>query len=98
MDCLHRELIVQRLLSFLLASLLLAAPSWAQDDGPGPDETESTPGEPEAAADAEDADAEEELVIDETGLDEQGFSDEDNDFRPSEDIPADQSIPFPTDI
>lgn len=89
---------MQRLLSFLLASLLLAAPTWAQEEGPGPDETESIPGEPGPAADAEDAVAEEELIIDETGLDEQGFSDEDNDFRPSEDIPADQSIPFPTDI
>jgi len=37
-------------------------------------------------------------VIDETGLDEQGFTDDDDDFRPTEDIPADQSIAFPTDI
>jgi len=36
--------------------------------------------------------------FDEAGLDEQGFSDEDDDFRPSEVIPTDQSIDFPTDI
>ncbi len=41
---------------------------------------------------------EEPEVIDETGLDEQGFTDEDDDFDPTEDIPADQSIDFPTDI
>ena len=50
----------------------------------GTDETE------EPVAEAEE--------IDETGLDEQGFSDVDDDFRPSEEIPADQSIPFPADI
>ena len=37
-------------------------------------------------------------MIDETGLDEQGFTDEDDDFNPTEEIPADQSIDFPTDI
>ncbi len=36
--------------------------------------------------------------FDETGLDEQGFEDRDDDFRPSEEIPTDQSIEFPTDI
>ena len=36
--------------------------------------------------------------FDEAGLDDQGFSDEDDDFRPSEVIPTDQSIEFPTDI
>ena len=47
------------------------------------------------AAAAAEAEAEE---FDEAGLDEQGFSDEDDDFRPSEVIPTDQSIEFPTDI
>lgn len=98
MGCRHRELIVHRLLSLLLVSLLVAVPSWAQDEGPEPDATESSQDEAETEADSEGTTAEEESVIDETGLDEQGFSDEDNDFRPSEDIPADQSIPFPTDI
>jgi len=52
----------------------------------------------EADADAE-AEAEVETEeFDEAGLDEQGFSDEDDDFRPSEVIPTDQSIDFPTDI
>lgn len=85
-----------RLLSFLFVSLLLVAPGHAQDQEAGADETEVAQDEIEAEPDV--ADVEEDLVIDETGLDEQGFNDADDDFRPSEDIPADQSIPFPTDI
>jgi hypothetical protein len=70
-----------------LASAFLVIPAWAQDQDPEPEETEET----------EETRVEDEEV-DDSDLDEQGFSDEDNDFRPSEDIPADQSIPFPTDI
>ena len=73
-----------RFLFFLIVSSFLLVPAWAQEESTEPDATE-TP-EPEAEE------------VDETGLDEQGFTDEDDDFRPSEDIPADQSIPFPTDI
>jgi hypothetical protein len=62
-------------------------PVWAQEEDAKPDEPDTTE---ESQIEAEE--------IDETGLDEQGFSDEDDDFRPSEDIPADQSIAFPTDI
>jgi len=95
---------VYRLLFLLIISSFLAAPAWAQEIENEADQIE----EPDFAAD----DSEEPVVgtdeteepvaeaeeIDETGLDEQGFSDEDDDFRPSEDIPADQSIAFPTDI
>jgi len=89
---------VYRVLLYLTVSLLLAVPAIAQEQ---PSE-EAAAAEDAAMADttAEAAPAEddEELQFDETGLDEQGFTDEDDDFRPSEDIPADQSIPFPTDI
>jgi hypothetical protein len=81
---------VTRLPIFLIVTSLLATSAWAQEVGDAVDETE------EIEVEAEILDEPEE--IDETGLDEQGFSDEDDDFRPSEDIPADQSIPFPTDI
>jgi hypothetical protein len=75
----------------------------AQDAELAADETDV---EAEAIADAEakaeaeaeakaEAEAEE---FDEAGLDDQGFADEDDDFRPSEVIPTDQSIEFPTDI
>ena len=40
-----------------------------------------------------------EYVLDGSDLDDQNYQgSEDDDFRPSEEIPADQSIPFPTDI
>ena len=78
-----------RIASLLMAGLLLTGTVPAQDQDV----------EPPAEADTEEPQEEvAEPEIDETGLDDQGFTDEDDDFRPSEDIPADQSIPFPTDI
>ena len=83
---------MQRFLLAMALTLLLAAPGWSQD-AETPPETEEADA---AAVEEEEPEAEE---IDETGLDDQNYADmEDDDFRPSEDIPADQSIPFPTDI
>ena len=84
----------------LLIALLIAmtaGPAPAQDDG-GLNTAEGAvdePAETEAAAQPDDP---EEPEFDDTGLDVQGFEDLDDDFRPSEEIPADQSIEFPTDI
>ena len=48
---------------------------------------------------SEEEEAEEEADEEETVVDDEYYQDaDDKDFRPSEDIPADQSIPFPTDI
>ncbi len=92
----HIPKIRRRLLALILGAAL-AAPSWAQfsniadDEDPGP-ETQST----ELSTDEESTDEE---STDEIELDEGSYIDaEDDDFRPSEEIPADQSIPFPTDI
>ena len=87
---------MQRLLLAVALITILAVTAWSQDTGT-PDESESeeqvTTQDVAAVAD------EEEEAIDETGLDDESYADiEDDDFRPSEDIPADQSIPFPTDI
>lgn len=60
------------------------------------DDTDDTD-EADEADGAEEIEAVEEN-FDEAGLDEQGFDDKDDDFRPTEEIPTDQSIPFPTDI
>ena len=103
-----------RFLLTLMLGVLIAGPVWAQQsdeqvDGAevaqdaelAADETDvDAEAIAEALADAEakaiaEAEAEE---FDEAGLDEQGFADEDDDFRPSEVIPTDQSIEFPTDI
>ena len=63
----------------------LAFSAWAQDSETEAVETETA----EAGVEAED---------DPAPADESYVDSEDDDFRPSEDIPADQSIPFPTDI
>jgi hypothetical protein len=79
---------VHRFLIALFLGTILAAASWAQDaDSDEAGVTEET------QVEAEEADIE-----DDTDLDEQTYSDADDDFRPSEEIPADQSIAFPTDI
>jgi len=85
-----------------MLGLLIAGPVWAQQSDEQVDGAEVAP-DAELAADETDVDAEakaeaEAEEFDETGLDEQGFADEDDDFRPSEVIPTDQSIEFPTDI
>jgi hypothetical protein len=70
-----------------LLVLLGVGSVWAQDSDPNVDADETEAAQPEAAE--EDA----------ADLDNESYADaEDDDFRPSEDIPADQSIPFPTDI
>jgi hypothetical protein len=90
-----------RLLTILIASLLTVPVALAQDADSDTD-TDEVVQEAAAAADSEaepEEEPQEELVdFDETGLDDQGFADEDDDFDPSEAIPTDQSIDFPADI
>lgn len=82
---------MHRFLIALLLGTMLAAASWAQDaDSDEGAEAEETQVEADEVDEAED--------VDDSDLDEQTYSDADDDFRPSEDIPADQSIAFPTDI
>ena len=93
-----------RFLLTLILGVFITSPVWAQQSDEQVDATEVAEDVELAAdevADEPDADAEveeETEEFDETGLDEQGFADEDDDFRPSEVIPTDQSIEFPTDI
>jgi len=78
--------VIACLTAFLLATGF-AATAWTQDA--------DEPAE-EVAEDAAEAEA---PPADDSDLDEQSYIDtEDDDFRPSEDIPADQSIAFPADI
>ncbi|MCK5325838.1 MAG: hypothetical protein KAJ57_07510 [Woeseiaceae bacterium] len=80
---------------FLLTTLLIVLPgmiAWSQDAEPA-DEAEVAETVAEAPVD------EEELEDDDSDLDEGSYADaEEEDFVPTEDIPTDQSIPFPTDI
>ena len=80
-----------------LTVVLLMAPLLAQESEPDTDSEETV--EDVAPVAEPEAEPEEEPVdYDETGLDEQGFADEDDDFDPTEVIPTDQSIDFPADI
>lgn len=70
----------------LVLIFLSVAPVWAQD----------SEADPEAAVTEE---AEEQDSAAEDDVDAESYVDtEEDDFRPSEEIPADQSIDFPTDI
>ena len=82
---------MMRHLITLLLALFLAAVAWSQDSEDSSDtETEVT----EVTEVAEVAEEE-----DESDLDEQGFEQEDeDDFTPSQDVSADQSLAFPVDI
>ena len=78
---------------YLLTVLLLlgGAGAWAQDSAPA-DEADAPDAE-EVSEEATDA------REDDSDLDEESYLDaEEEDFVPTEDIPADQAIPFPTDI
>ncbi len=75
----------------VVVSAAFAASGWAQDVDP-PEEEASE----EAAAEES---PEQEPEIDDIDVNDGCYLDADeDDFRPSEEIPADQSIPFPTDI
>jgi len=101
-----------RFLLTLMLGAFIAGPAWAQqsdeqDTDLAADEATDeadiggdadADAESESEAEAEVEEEEEPEEFDEAGLDEQGFSNEDDDFRPSEVIPTDQSIEFPTDI
>jgi hypothetical protein len=87
---------VKRYVPALLIAMALAGASWAQDAGQDDAGTADTAVQPAGGPAQKDDDQAD--VKDDADLDEQGYKDQDDDFRPSEDIPADQSIAFPTDI
>jgi hypothetical protein len=88
-------------LTTLISCFLLAMSAWAQEsDSAAETQDEAAQDEAEIVA-AEEADesAIDDPELDDPELDEQGYDPtEEEDFRPSEDIRADESIAFPTDI
>lgn len=78
----------------MLLLLILILPAWAQDpDDVDPDATEA---KPEETTDA--ADEAQEVTLDEFDFSDELYSDEEDEFIPSENVKFGQSIPFPTDI
>jgi hypothetical protein len=81
----------------LLLAFFLAGPAWPQEVEAGSEAAPSAEEaeEPEIAV----AESAEEVVeIDDSDLDVQTYEEDDDDFIPSEEIPADVPIPFPSNI
>lgn len=79
-----------------LSLLLMFAAAGRAQDAASESDVATEPAAKAAEPAQPDADA---ATVDDSDLDDQTYADTENDdFRPSEDIPADQSIPFPTDI
>ncbi len=80
-----------RHLIILLSALFLASVSWSQEAQDPAAETEAETSETSEASDDEE---------DDSDLDEQGYAgeEEEDDFIPSQEVTADQSIAFPVDI
>jgi len=85
---------MKRLTLIILCGLLAATYTVAQESAEPP-AAEPTPDEAEVAADADDEETEE---VDDADLDLQTYEEDDDDFVPTEEIPADEPIPFPTNI
>lgn len=82
---------MMRHLIILLSALFIASVSWSQEAQDPAAETEAE------ASETSDANDDEE---DDSDLDEQGYAgeEEEDDFIPSQEVTADQSIAFPVDI
>jgi hypothetical protein len=92
-------------LLIILLALILAAPLWSQEtetgsiSGDPPPEVGETSGEAEEPDDSAEPQASEEAEeIDDADLDEQTYEEDEDDFVPTEEIPVDQPIPFPSNI
>lgn len=97
---------MKRYLLAMLIGACLSVAAWSQDANQNgkQDDAAATPAQA-AAAPADQGDDQAKApadtqtdVKDDSDLDEQGYENQDDDFKPSEDIPADQSVAFPTDI
>lgn len=88
---------IKKLLASLLTLILLISVSWSQEDESAeePVVVPGTAGLPDDAPDVAVDDAK--LVVDDD-LDDQLYEEDDNEFVPTEEIPADEPIPFPSNI
>jgi hypothetical protein len=89
------------LLLLSLAGLALSGTGVAQEDEPAGQAGDVEPPAAEetaAASDDEEATAEEDEEVDDSDLDEQTYENDDDGFIPTEEIPADEPIPFPSNI
>lgn len=83
----------------IILIMLLSMTAWSQSPEPGAD-PETEPGDEASTVEpAAEDDDENDDEIDVSELEQESYADaEEEDFVPTEDIPTDQAIPFPTDI
>jgi hypothetical protein len=93
--CADRNGTMTRLMTLLVA-LFLISTAWSQEVEEAAEEVGPEVAEAAETAVAAEADEEE----DDADLDEQGYGleEEEDDFIPSQEVSADQSLPFPVDI
>jgi len=92
-----RSIDYRHVLFALMAAILLAGTGWTQDAETAANDTSETAAEPDSSESA--AATDDETVEEEIDVDDGSYLDaEDDDFKPSEEISADGSITFPTDI
>jgi len=88
---------MHRYLLTTILIMLLSMNAWSQEQEPGTEAGTESGDEANTAEPA--AEDEVEPEVDDSDLDQGSYADaEEEDFVPTEDIPTDQSIPFPTDI
>lgn len=83
----------------LILFALLSMPASSQQQSPTGQATDAVGGqEADAAAEDEAGPDTGEEEPDDSDLDEQTYEEDDDDFVPTEEIPADEPIPFPSNI
>ncbi len=90
-----------RYLYTLMLVLFLAVAGWTQEQETADQAGDTAAPETEAAAavEADDEEAsDDEEEVDDSDLDLQTYEEDDDDFVPTEEIPADEPIPFPSNI
>jgi hypothetical protein len=90
-----------KLLTVTILAILFAGPAWSQEEPPATTtdaaepatevaEVAEVPEEPKVADDA--------AETDDSDLDVQTYEEDEDDFVPTEEIPTDEPIPFPSNI
>lgn len=85
-------------------ALLLSMTAWSQDPAESPaagqqKQDQDQEGGPDDAGDESAEAAEPEVAeVDDSALDDQTYGGDDDEFIPTEEVPMDEPIPFPSDI
>ena len=84
----------EKIIAFML-SMSLGLSATAQDEAT---DEEAEPASADAEQVEDETGSEDEEELEDADLDDQSYEEDDDDFVPTEEIRADEPIPFPTDI